>query len=88
MIKIQLAMQLAAKTGLTIEQSAKYLEATLSTITETLARGENIYIRQFGTFKIVQRKQKKARNVYRGKEVIVPAHDIIKFIPSSLILKK
>lgn len=59
------------------------LEATLSTVKETVEDGGSVTLRGFGTFEPKHRAEKKARNIGTGKEVIVPARDIPFFRPSS-----
>lgn len=44
----------------------------IEVIKKTIAKGEAIYVRGFGTLKPVERKSKVARNVLTGETVIVP----------------
>ncbi len=52
-------------------------------VTDILAdafdRGENVYLRGFGTMEVKTTKKKKARNIYAGTTVVVPAQRIVKF---------
>lgn len=52
-------------------------------VTEILAdsfnRGENVYLRGFGTMEVKTTKEKKARNINAGTTVVVPAQRIVKF---------
>ena len=50
-------------------------------IRDTLIKREDIYIRVLGTFQIVERKGKTARDITRGIEIIVPCHYAVKFKP-------
>mgnify|MGYP000985123306 CR=1 FL=1 len=45
----------------------------IEVIKKTIAKGEAIHIRGFGTLKPVERKAKPARNILTGETVIVPA---------------
>lgn len=58
------------------------IEHAMGTIQKTLKQGEQIYLRGFGTFQIVERKEKLARNIGKNEPMVVPAHKIVKFKPS------
>jgi nucleoid DNA-binding protein len=64
---------LAEGTGLTKVETAAVVDGMIATMSYTLKKGETIDIRGFGRFKVVQRKQRKARNPRTGEEIIVPA---------------
>ena len=64
------------------------VEAMMKAIQETICKGENIYLRGFGTFHIVKRRRKPARVISRGEQIIVPAHNIVKFKPAKIFKKK
>jgi DNA-binding protein HU-beta len=55
------------------------VNAVLAAIRETLGRGENIGIPTFGSFKIVERSAREARNPSTGEPVTVPAKRVVKF---------
>jgi DNA-binding protein HU-beta len=50
----------------------------MSIIKETMANGENVYLRGFGTFNLKKRAAKTARNITKKETLIVPEH----FIPA------
>ena len=47
-----------------------------------------VKIHNFGTFKIRNKKSRKARNPKTKVEVMIPPRNVINFIPSKFILKK
>ena len=47
-----------------------------------MAEGDNVYLRGFGTFHIIERKEKVGRNISKNTSVVIPAHKIPKFKPS------
>ena len=59
------------------------VDAFLDAVKDTLARGDNIEIRGFGTFKVRQRKARTARNPRTGEPVAVPPRVAPVFKPSS-----
>jgi len=64
---------LAEGTGLTKVETAAVVDGMIATMSYALKKGDSIDIRGFGRFKVVQRKQRKARNPRTGEEIIVPA---------------
>lgn len=83
MTKNDLADKLVSNTNLTKSQAIEAIEGLMQTTADAFKRGENIYLRGFGTFRIEKRAEKKARNINQGTSVTVPAHHTVKFIPSS-----
>ena len=60
----------------------RVVDAFLAAVVETLARGEGIELRGFGTFKVRRRKARTARNPKTGEPVEVPAYDVPVFKPA------
>jgi nucleoid DNA-binding protein len=83
MTKADLVETVVEKTGLTRTDVAVVVDKFLGTIKEALESGNNIEIRGFGTFKIKQRKARKARNPRTGEEVAVPDRKVPVFKPSN-----
>lgn len=57
------------------------IEKLMSEVKKANKRGENVFLRGFGTFGVVQRAEKTGRNISKGTSVIIPAHKYPKFIP-------
>jgi len=83
MTKADLVEEVAGKTGLTRTDVAEVVEAFLEAVKKSLENGNNIEIRGFGTFKVKQRKARKARNPRTGREVPVPDRKVPVFKPSN-----
>jgi nucleoid DNA-binding protein len=47
-----------------------------------MINGHSIFLRTFGTFKLVTKKPKKARNITAGTAVYIPEQTGIKFKPA------
>lgn len=58
------------------------IEHTLGVITASVAGGEEVTLRGFGTFKTKTRKPKKARNISAGTTIEIPARKVVTFKPS------
>lgn len=81
MIKQDIVRKVSESLGITLDEAYAIVEVTLSALGEGIANGEDIFIRGLGTFKIITRKPKKARNISKGTFVEVPEHKAVKFIP-------
>jgi len=60
----------------------KTVEAFMSTIKGSLTKGENVYLRGFGSFIIKERAEKTGRNISKNTTIIIPAHFIPAFKPA------
>ena len=83
MNKAELIKASAAKVEMTQKLMGEALDAVLDTITETLVEGNDVKLAGFGKFEIVE-KPEKTQNSF-GKEVVIPAHNALKFKPSSTL---
>lgn len=88
MTKNELAAKVAEAAGLQKLEALKAIEGVMQVMADTFAENENIYLRGFGTFKVVLRQAKVGRNIRRDTEVIVPAHHTVKFLPCSTLKEK
>ncbi len=85
MTKQDLARELAQKAGITTFQANADIETLMGILTEAFIKGNSIHLRGFGTFKVVTRKPKRARNIYTGTSVMVPERTAVKFIPGKAL---
>ena len=85
MTKADLVEQVADAVGrgVTKRDCGLIVDAFLDAVKETLARGDHIEIRGFGTFKVRHRKARTARNPRTGEPVEVPPRSAPVFKPSS-----
>lgn len=79
MNKSDLVVSVAKKANITKKAASDAVEATLSTIQESLAQGEKVTLVGFGTFDVRDRKQRKGVNPSTGKEIIIPATKVPAF---------
>lgn len=66
----------------------KVVQKTFDYIIEALVRGEKIELRNFGVFKIKQRKSRTGRNPRTGQVVPVPPRKVVVFKPGLEMKKK
>ena len=88
MTKIELVREIASKTGLEKKDALIIVESLMETIKTSMADGEEVFLRGFGSFIIKHRANKTARNISKNTTVIVPAHDIPAFRPAKEFLDK
>lgn len=81
MTKAVLVSRISERTGIEKVAITVAIESLMETIKENMAKGENIYLRGFGTYEIIERKEKVGRNIGKGTSVVVPAHKIPRFKP-------
>lgn len=55
------------------------VERVTDIIADAFCRGENLYLRGFGTMEVKTAKEKKARNINAGTTVVIPAQRTVKF---------
>ena len=82
MRKADIAADIVKATGLEKVVVEVTVEAIMATIKESMANGENIYLRGFGAFLLKKRAVKTGRNISKGTSVKIPAHYIPSFKPA------
>ena len=87
MTKAEIAYAISAKTGIEKKDAMNIIEAFMETVKENMEKGEEVYLRGFGSFIIKHRAEKTARNISKNVTVIVPAHDIPAFRPAKEFLE-
>lgn len=87
MTKAELVNAIAIKTGYDKQTIVNVVETAMDSIKKTMADGENVYLRGFGSFITKTRKEKVARNITKNVSIRVPEHKIPAFKPSSEFTK-
>lgn len=81
MTKKDIILKVSDETNLKQIDVKKVVQKTFDCILEALARGEKIELRNFGVFKIKQRKSRTGRNPRTGQIVPVPPRKVVVFKP-------
>lgn len=81
MTKADIVNEIARTTGLDRGSVLTTVEKFMEVVKDSLGKGENVYLRGFGSFIIKERKAKTARNITQKTSLIVPAHNIPAFKP-------
>jgi len=79
--KKDIILKVSDETNLKQVDVKKVVQKTFDCIVDALIRGEKIELRNFGVFKIKQRKNRTGRNPRTGEVVPVPARKVVVFKP-------
>lgn len=79
MHKKELIETVANKTGKSQKDVKETLEAILSTVNETMKKGDKVTLMGFGTFSVQQTKARTGRNPQTGKPIQIKAKKRPKF---------
>lgn len=83
MTKADIVSEIAKTTGIDKAAVLSVVEQFMTVVKDSLAHGENIYLRGFGSFIVKQRAEKTARNISKNTTLVIPAHNIPAFKPAN-----
>ena len=87
--KRDLVIKLSNETGLTQQEVFAVVQGTLDSITEELAKGNSVVMRNFGAFQVREVKGKIGRNPKDpSKDVPIPPRAVVKFKPGKEMKEK
>ncbi|MDD5639319.1 MAG: HU family DNA-binding protein [Candidatus Pacebacteria bacterium] len=79
MTKEDIVEAVVKATAMTKKDAAETLNIILDEITKTLAKGGEVTLTGFGTFRVGKRAARKGRNPKTGEEIQIPASKSPKF---------
>jgi DNA-binding protein HU-beta len=82
MTKAEIVAEIANKTGIEKVAVQATVESFMEAVKGSLTKGENVYLRGFGSFIIKERAEKTGRNISKNTSIIIPAHSIPAFKPA------
>lgn len=82
MTKAEIVNEISKNTGIDKATVLATVEAFMSSVKGSLEKGENVYLRGFGSFILKKRAQKTARNISKNTTIIIPEHNIPAFKPA------
>ena len=88
MTKADIVAEIAEGTGLEKMETQKVVEAFMDSIKSALSKGENVYLRGFGSFIVKERAEKTGRNISKNTTIIIPAHNIPAFKPAKTFVEE
>jgi histone family protein DNA-binding protein len=84
----QIVNEVARRELVTSSLASRIFNAALDVIRDSLVSGQNVNLRDFGTFRIRHAARRKAREIHTGARVIIEARKVVKFIPGEELKKK
>jgi len=88
MTKKDIVLKIANETKIKQIDVKKVVQKTLECIIENLQEGKKVELRNFGVFKIKQRRGRTGRNPRTGDVVPVPPKKVVVFKPGLVMKKK
>ncbi|RLD50178.1 MAG: DNA-binding protein [Bacteroidetes bacterium] len=88
MNKAELIDAIASGSGLTKADSRRALDAFVEATEGTLKKGERVALVGFGSFGVTRREARKGRNPQTGKEINIPAKNVVKFKAGTDLTRK
>ena len=88
MTKAEVITQIADQTGLDKADVQIAVEAFVSVVKNSMADGDNIYIRGFGSFVNKKRAKKIARDILKNTAIVIDEHYVPSFKPSKVFVEK
>lgn len=88
MTKAEIVNEIAKTTGIDKAGVLAVVEQFISVVKDSLAHGENVYLRGFGSFIVKERAEKTARNISRNTTIVIPAHKVPAFKPAKCFMEE
>lgn len=86
MTKADIVNEIVEKTGIEKADVQQAVEAFMKSIKTSLEKGQNVYLRGFGSFVVKKRAQKTGRNILKNTTIVIPAHNIPSFKPAKVFV--
>ena len=77
-----------SKFGVPILYAEKFIDDFISIINSNLKKNRIVKIKGFGTFKLVQKKQRQGRNPKNNNLYLIKKREVITFKPSNILKEK
>ena len=87
MTKADIIAEVSEKTGVEKVAVQATVEAFMSSVRGSLEKGNNVYLRGFGSFIVKKRAEKTGRNISKNTTLIIPAHNIPAFKPAKTFVE-
>ena len=88
MTKAEIVNEIAKETGIQKDTVSTIVESFMETVKGSLAKGNPVYLRGFGSFIIKHRAEKAARNITKNTTMTIPAHNIPAFKPAKVFMNE
>ena len=87
--KRDMVVKISDDVGITQQQTFDVIHKTLEHITNSLAAGDNVELRNFGVFEVRLTKPRVGRNPNKPEtDVVIPARATVKFKPGKIMRQR
>ena len=87
MTKAEIVSNISEKSGIEKADVLAAVEAFMEEVKKSLEKGDNVYLRGFGSFIIKTRAEKTGRNISKNTTIKIPAHNIPSFKPAKVFVE-
>ena len=87
MTKAEIVSNISSELGIDRADVQSTVENFMKEIKTSLEKGENVYLRGFGSFIIKTRAEKTGRNISKNVAIKIPAHNIPAFKPAKIFVQ-
>ena len=87
MTKADIVANVSMQSGIDKADVQAVVEKFMNEVKSSLEKGENVYLRGFGSFVIKTRAEKTGRNISKNVAVQIPAHNIPAFKPAKVFVQ-
>jgi DNA-binding protein HU-beta len=88
MTKADIVNAIAKKTGIDKVSTLTVVEGFMEEIMGSMTKGENVYLRGFGSYVVKKRAAKAARHIKNETTIIIPERFVPTFKPSQYFSEK
>ncbi len=87
MTKAEIVSSISEKSGIEKADVLATVEAFMDEVKVSLEKGNNVYLRGFGSFIVKTRAEKTGRNISKNTTIKIPAHNIPSFKPAKVFVE-
>jgi len=86
MNKSELIDRVAKTTGITKKDTERTINGFMDVVKDVLGKSDDkIQLVGFGTFKVVDRKERKGMNIQTRRPITIPAKKAVRFVPGKTL---
>ena len=87
MTKAEIVAKISEKLGIEKTEVQNVVEHFMEEIKSSLEKGDNVYLRSFGSFIIKGRAEHTGRTISKNTTITIPAHNIPAFKPAKVFVQ-
>lgn len=88
MNKTDLINAMAAEAGISKGDARKALDAFVSSVSDSLEKGDKVVLIGFGTFSVTEKSERKGVNPATKQQITIPARKVVRFKPGAELAEK